>query len=216
MKNNEKFLRTGAVAAWCSSLLLIVMAFIGFPGGLEYPGLSFLTGQINLSESEASGFFSALNMVFILDGVFLTGWIVSWIAVSKLAVNYDRISGAVILFLGAAGAILDFSENSLVFGMVQALKTGSAPGPFEVILWNAVRHLSYWFPFLGAVFMLIVFSVEKMFGWVIITVNAVLLLAAVLGLYIPSLFIASNAWFLILFLQLGFILWKSSNKGKSA
>ena len=213
--NNYKLLRTGAVAAWVSSLLLVVMAFIVFPQGLEYPGLPFLTGKVSLSEAEASGFFHSLNIIFVLDGLFLTGWIVSWTAVSKLVISRDRLTGILVFLLGIGGAVLDFSENSLIYGIVRTFKTGNAPGGLVVTLWNAVRHMSYWFPYIGAAFLLFAFPVKRKAVLILLVFNGLLTLFAIIGLYIPGFFIISNAWFLFLFLQLGIILWKSSNKGNN-
>ena len=69
---NRSLLRLGAWGAALSTLLLSIMALIDLPGGIYYPGLPVLTGDLPLSPVEQNGYLVGMRLLFVLD-VFFSG-----------------------------------------------------------------------------------------------------------------------------------------------
>lgn len=211
MPDSRPLLRLGAFGAGLSTLLLIVIALLSLITGLEYPGLAVLTGQLTLSAAEQLAYLNGMRLLFVLDGFFLAGWLLAWVGLFHLVHARSPLFGWLTLAFGLAGALCDFGENSLVWGAMQNLQTGAALNADWVIGWKAVQHLSYWLPFLGAMF-----AAPSLWpgGWdekAAALAGSVLLVPAVFGLYDPSYFLLAYGWFLIWFLVIGLLLWKSSS-----
>lgn len=61
--------------------MLILMAFVILPFEMTYPGIEALTGDLALSLGELNSYLNGLQVLFVLDGIFLVGWLVSWICI---------------------------------------------------------------------------------------------------------------------------------------
>jgi hypothetical protein len=185
------------------------MAFIVLPAGLAYPGLEVLTGSLNLSSADKTTFLGGMRVLFILDGIFLLGWMLAWTGLAALVGSRDHLRGILVLAFGLAGALFDLGENGIILGALQSLEAGNAATGGWTIAWKAVQHLSYWLPFTGA---LLASGIVWSFGWpgrfTAIT-GSILLPPAVAGLYLPGLSMASNVWFLLWFLSLAALLWNA-------
>lgn len=200
--------RYGAVGAAVSALLLIGMAFVRLPAGLEYPGLPALTGSVLLSPGDSNAFLDGLRTLFALDSLFLLGWILAWIGLADLVGRRsDGVKATVVLVLGLAGALMDFGENGIILGAMGNLASGSAATGNWTIAWKAVQHLSYALPFAGALSSSVHLWGLGLPGKVTAFAGTVLLIPAAAGLYIPALSLVSNLWFLVWFLCLAILLW---------
>ncbi len=212
MNPSRSTLLTGALGAGISALLLTAMAFIRLPAGLEYPGLRVLTGRLVLSPAELSAYLAGMRLLFILDGFFLTGWLVAWVGLFHLLRSRAPFFGWLSLALGLVGALFDFGENSLVWGVMQNFQAGEPLDTGWVIGWQAIRHLSYWLPFLGALFAAPSLWRGRWLEKVAACVGSVLLIPAVAGLYFPNFSLIANLWFLLWFAAIGLLLWQSARE----
>lgn len=207
MKPTLTFYRITAIAAVVSALLLISMAFIFFPQGLEYPGLLVLTGKLALSAADKTAYSRALRTLFVVDSIFLLGWMVSWLGVARAVRERVPLLGILSLAAGLAGALLDFGENGIIWGVFQNFQAGQALGSDWVARWHLVRGLSYWLPFIGA--LLAAVGLWRG-GWrerVTAIVGSVLVIPAVVGMYVPGLSLLPNLWFLLWFAACAVMLW---------
>lgn len=210
MNPSRLTLRTGAFGAGTACLLLVAMAFVSLPAGLEYPGLGVLTGRLALSPAELPAYLAGMRLLFVLDGFFLAGWLVAWVGLFHLLRSRAPLFAWLSLALGLIGGFLDFSENSLILGALQTFQSGQMMTPGWVIAWKAVQHLSYWLPFLGALFAAPALWQGHWAEKAAALVSSVLLVPAVIGLYFPDLILLPNLWFLVWFLALSQILWRAN------
>ncbi len=210
MTSNRRILKIGAIGAGVSTLTLILMAFVSFPHAMEYPGVPALIGELTLSHGELNAYISSMRILFILDGIFLLGWFVSWMALAEVVRSRSRILGILTLIFGLAGAFFDFGENSIIWGVIQNLEAGRPLTSGWVVAWTSVRHMSYWLPFIGAIFASFGLWSEKRIDRITAFVGSGLVLVAAVGLYIPSLSLLANIWFLFWFASSGLLLWKHS------
>jgi hypothetical protein len=210
MTNTQRILRVGAIGAGLSTLMLILMAFITLPLGMSYPGVEALTGDLTLSTSEMTSYLGGIQFLFVLDGIFLVGWLVSWVGLAELVRSRYPLFGILTLIFGLAGALFDFGENSIIWGVVQNLQAGRALGSDWVILWKAVQHLSYWLPFIGAVFAACGLWSAKTLDRATSIIGTVLVAVATIGLYLPGYSLLSNLWFLLWFACVALLLWRRS------
>lgn len=205
----SSLVRLGASGASLSTLLLCGMAFISLPGGMYYPGLEALTGRLILSPAELHAYLHGMRLLFVLDGFFLAGWMAAWAGLFHLVRQRLPIVGWLTLIFGLAGALCDFSENSLIWGALQTFQSGQVMPQEWVIAWKAVQHLSYWLPFLGALFATPALWQGRWAEKAAALVGSILLIPAVLGLYFPDLILLPNLWFLLWFLALAALLWRT-------
>lgn len=200
-------IQIGAAGATVSALVLLSMAFISLPVGIEYPGLPVLTGAVSLSVSDSAGYLSGMRTLFALDGVFLLGWILAWTGLSELVRGVDRTRAFLVLSFGLVGALMDFGENGILLGAMDRLVAGVPATGNWIIAWKVVQHLSYWLPFAGALLAAVPLRRFGLLGRIASLVGSILLLPAGVGLYLPILSLVPNVWFLAWFACLAGLLW---------
>ena len=210
MKPVNRMMRAGAIGAGVSVVLLIAMAFIALPAGMSYPGLEALTGTLKLTAEEQATYLSGMQVLYLLDGIFLLGWGVAWVGLAELVQARYRILGLLTLVLGLAGALCDLCENSIIWSVLQSGAWGVSSGGSWVIPWKAVQHMSYWLPFLGAVLAACGLWSEKALDRATAMVGSVLVAGAAAGLYFSQLSLLSNLWFLLWCACLAWLLWRRS------
>lgn len=206
MLNLRKMYWAGAAGAGAACLLLIGMALIQMPAGLTYPGAEVLTGHLRLGAAETEEYMSAIRLLFGLDSLFLVGWILAWAGLAAHLRERQPFLAWLSLGLGLAGAVLDFTENGLVWGAVQAWGWGMAADGAWLAGWKAVQSLSYVLPFAGAAAAAAALWGEKGWAQAAAWTGSALLLPAAAGIYFPALVLAANVWFLIWFLCVGMLL----------
>ena len=148
-----------------------------------------------------------MRTLFIVDTVFLLGWMVSWLGVARAVRERVPLLGWLSLAAGLAGALLDFGENSIIWGVFRDFKAGLALGSDWVARWNMVRGLSYWLPFIGALLAAVGFWRGRWRERVVVVVGSVLVVPAVVGMYVPGLSLLPNLWFLLWFDACALMLW---------
>lgn len=212
MNTHPRILRIGAMGAAVSTLMLLLMAMISFPKGLAYPGLEVLSGTLLFGPDEMEVYLNGMRILFTLDGLFLVGWIVSWIGLAELIRSRFPLFGLLTLVLGLTGAMLDMTENSIIWGVIQQKAFGSMATPDWIIPWKAIQHLSYWLPFIAAVLAAAGLWSKKPLDRIVALIGSVGILPAVAGLYFPNLSLLANLWFLIWFASAAVLLWRRSSE----
>ncbi len=213
---SRSLLRLGAFGAALSTALLLTMAFVNLPGGLFYPGLPALTGSLPLSPAEQTAYLSGMRLLFALDGLFLAGWVLAWVGIGELVRARQPLLGRLTLLFGLSGALFDFSENSLIWGVLQTYPAGQFMSADWVIAWKAVQHLSYWLPFLAAALTVPALWQGKWAEKAAALTASLLLMPAVIGLYFPDLILLPNLWFLLWFAFSALALWQTASERKPA
>jgi hypothetical protein len=204
-------LRNASVGAGTAAIVLVAMAFISLPGGMTYPGMGILDGRVILKGAELQSYLGSMRLLFVLDGVFLLGWIIAWTGLAALVQTRAPAFGALVLAFGLVGALLDLTENGIILGALEALEAGqAAPGTWTIV-WKAVQHLSYWLPFASALHASTALWSKRPLDRITAFTGSVLLIFAVPGLYFPGFSLLSNAWFLIWFTSLAALLWQRAN-----
>lgn len=212
MKLNRGVLLTGAFGAATSVIMLVGMAFIRLPAGLEYPGVSALSGAVALSPGDQTNFIYGIKAIFLLDSFFLVGWLVCWTVLSLVVLKHNRLFGVMTFALGISGALLDFGENSIILGVLLNLEVGQHPGGNWVIPWKAVQHMSYWLPYVGALFAAIGLMSSSKLDRISLLVATLLIPIAAAGLYYDQVSIVSSIWFLVWFTCVAVLLWQHSKE----
>lgn len=212
MTIRQWILKIAAVGSGVSVVMLVMMSFIVFPAGLEYPGVSVLTGRLILSLDDLNIYLEAIRYLFMLDSLFLLGWIIAWIGIAEVVRVRFRTLGILTLIFGLTGAFFDFGENSIVWGVLQNLLDGRSMNSDWVARWKAVQHLSYWLPFIGAFLAALGLWSTRIFDKILAVVGTLLVVLAAIGLYLPGLSLLPNLWFLCWFLCSSWVLWKHSGE----
>lgn len=215
MDETRRILRLAAAGATLASLLLIALAFVALPAGLSYPGLPALTGQMGLSPAELNAYLAAMRTLFTLDGLFLVGWVLAWLGFFTLVRGRSLLLGWLTLGCGLAGALFDFGENSLILGALQGLETGRLVTTEWLAAWRAVQHMSYWLPFLGAVFAGVGLWSRRGLDRSTALIGTAGVAIAAVGLYFPAFSLAANAWFLLWFANGALLLWRRAGENSS-
>ena len=210
MTQDERTVRVGAVAAGLSALMLVLMALVAFPNGEFYPAVSVLAGAPAPAADVLMEYQRALGLLFTLDGVFLAGWLLAWIGLYRVIRKRHLVYAVLSLGFGLAGAVLDFGENSLIWGAAGSLAAGQTLAPGWLQTWKAVQHLSYWFPYIAAVFAALSVWSGRALDRIISLIGTVLVVAAAAGLYFPAFSLVSNVWFLVWFVGLSVWLWRAA------
>lgn len=208
MTKSQRIFRVGAIAAGLSTLMLVMIAFVVLPCRMSYPGVEALSGELTLSSGDLESYLHAMQTLFILDGIFLPGWIISWAGIAEIVSSRYRILGIMTLVFGLVGALLDIGENSIVWGGIQNLQEGRPLNGEWIITWKAVQHMSYWLPFIGAVFAAFGLWSVRTLDKIAAIIGSVLVIVAIFGLYWPGLSLLPNLWFLLWFACSGLLLWR--------
>jgi len=214
MGKGSRLLRLFAGAAALSAALLVLMAMLPFPPGLGYPGLEVLTGELHLLPDAYSGYLSTMRLLFVLDSIFLAGWLVSWVGLGLLLRKRSLPAGTLVLILGAAGVFFDLAENSIIQGVLHQLQQGIDPGTAWVARWQLVQHVSYWLPFLGALLAAFFLWGSRWEEKAVVVAGGMAPLAGIC-LYLPGLSLLASAWFLPWFLGLALLFRRYDNNSAS-
>ncbi len=203
-------IRAGAIGATVASLLIVCLAFTPWPFDFAMPGDPVIAGEIALSAPEAAAFKTSVGILFSIDDVFLLGWVIAWIGLAALLRKEHAEISKLTLVIGLAGALLDFSENAIMWSLTQGIAAGAAPAIGWGIGWRVVRHLSYLLPYVAAVIAMIGLWADGGFGRIAAIIALVALLPAIVGLYVPAIEIVSSVWYLVWFVLLAIHLWRES------
>jgi hypothetical protein len=210
MNDTRTIIRAGAIGATVASVLIIILAFTPWPFDFAMPGDPVIAGDIMLTTIEAAAFKNSVGTLFTLDGMFLLGWVAAWIGLAALLREKHAELSKLTLIIGLAGALLDFTENAIMWALVQGIAGGTAPPIGWGIAWRVIRHLSYLLPFIAAVIAMIGLWADGGFGRIAAIIALAAMLPAIAGLYVPAIEIVSSVWFLVWFVLVAIHLWRSS------
>ncbi|MBN1120702.1 MAG: hypothetical protein JXJ17_06460 [Anaerolineae bacterium] len=210
MNDSRFIIRAGAIGAIVASLLLIGMTFVPWPFDFAMPGDAVIAGEIALSAPEAAAFKTSVGILFSIDDIFLLGWVIAWIGLAALLKKEHEKIAQLTLVVGLVGALLDFSENAIMWSLTQGIAAGVVPATGWGIAWRVVRHLSYLLPYVAAVIAMIGLWAEGGLGRIAAIIALVALIPAIVGLYVPALEIVSSVWYLVWFVLLAIHLWRES------
>ena len=212
MENKRRLYIFSGVGAGLSVFMLVLLAFIPFPAGLEYPGLEVLTGDLNLFPEDLVLYYRSMRWLFILDSLFLLGWFISWTGLGVIVREHSRTAGFLTLAFGLGGALLDVTENSIIWSAMRRMMSGTSAGHNWVVPWQIIQQLSYWLPYLGAAIAAVWLWKSGGFEKVPAVIGTILAAAAAACLYIPGFSIFSSAWFLFWFGSLAVLFWRYFKK----
>lgn len=168
-----------------------------------------------LAPAELDAYLTAMRTLFTLDGLFLVGWLLAWLGLFTLVRGRSPLLGWLTLGCGLVGALFDFGENSLILGALQALQAGRLVTADWLAAWRAVQHMSYWLPFLGAVFAGLGLWSRRGLDRSTALIGTAGVAIAAIGLYFPALSLAANAWFLLWFANGALLLWRRAGENLS-
>jgi len=215
MSGKRHLLSSGAVGALIAVIMLVVMAVFAtalWPLEVEFPGMEILAGETPATPDEFIEFANLSALMLSLDSIFIIGVILAWLGLGVLTRERAGKMGWLVVFLGVAGALLDFCENQIGWSMVQARLLGSS-APIDaapIYAYFVVSSLSYLFPFTAAALAGVWLWGDRLRERLLTLIGTVLMVPALFGLFVPSLYIASYVWFLLWFGVVGFVLFQES------
>jgi len=215
MSGKKHLLAGGAVGALIAVIMLVVMAVFatGFwPLEVEFPGMEILADTVPVSPDEFIEFANLSALMLSLDSIFIIGVILAWLGLGVLTRERAGKMGWLVVFLGVAGALFDFCENQIGWSMVQVRlmdATASINGA-PIYAYFIVSALSYLFPFTAAALAGVWLWGDRLRERILTLVGTVLMVPALFGLFVPSLYIASYLWFLLWFGVVGVVLFRES------
>ena len=215
MSGKRHLLAGGAVGALTAVIMLVVMAIFatGFwPLEVEFPGMEILTGEVPVTPDEFLEFANLSALMLSLDSIFIIGVILAWLGLGVLTRERAGKMGWLVVFLGVAGALLDFCENQIGWSMVETrlLRSTASLDAAPIYAYFIVSSLSYLFPFTAAALAGVWLWGDRVRERLVTLVGTVLMVPALFGLFVPSLYIASYLWFLLWFGVVGFALFQES------
>jgi hypothetical protein len=212
--NNRLVLRIGAIGAAAVVVTFIGIAIVMLPLNWEVPGDKVLTGQLTPTSADFDQYLSITSICYVLDSVLIVGWIVSWVGIAILIQPRNKMVGNTTLVLGLIGAVLDLSENSLVWALLEGLQKGvPAPeGSWYYLTWMVIRQLSYLVTFAASAIAAMGLWSPKPLDRVMSGIGTLLALIALAGLFIPALSLLPNIWWMVWFGCGSLLLWRRAEE----
>lgn len=208
----EQYLRVGAIGSMLATLSLVAMLFISWPFDFSFPGEQFLTGNISLSQSDLAQYVKIIRVYFALDSLFILAWIVAWLGFTFLIRPRSNILSNIALMLGLIGAFLDFTENEILWALVQGRQWDVPPQIGWLTVWSVTRQLSYWIAFTAATIIAICLWNQKTLDRIMSLIGTLFVALAALGMYIPNLSAISGIWWLVWFGVGSILLYRRANE----
>lgn len=209
MNSNYRLL---AYSAAGSTLLLLSMFFVRLPANMSYPGLELLLGDLTLSNNEVSSYFRAMQILFVLDGLFLAAQTITWAGFCQLIQPRNPLFSQLALLFGLLGVIMDLSENSIIWAGILNLQTGHLLVNGWGIAWKTLQHLSYIFAMIAAAIAGISLWSHKPWERVIGLTGILFSSFAIAGLYLPEISFLADLWYPVWFTSLALLFWNSQEE----
>jgi hypothetical protein len=174
--------------------------------------MEILAGTVPVSPDVFIEFANLSALMLSLDSIFIIGVILAWLGLGVLTRERAGKMGWVVVLLGVAGALLDFCENQIGWSMIEVRLLGSSSpiGSAPIYAYYIVSSLSYLFPFTAAALAGVWLWGERPRERLLTLIGTVLMVPALFGLFVPSLYIASYLWFLLWFGIVGVVLFRES------
>ena len=206
--NKSFVVKAGAYGFAAAAISFVVIAILAMTANFADPFDEILSGRIVPGADEFNNYISLLPALHIADNLLIFGWIAGWIGASILIGKRYRAFGKIILVLGLIGPLLDFLENEISWALVDifARETGTPPDLYA--LWKIVRSVSYIVPYCAAILAGIGIWDKRPFDKIIACISSIGAVMAMPGIYIPGIWIISQAWWLIWFASLSIYIFR--------
>ena len=200
-------LQMGALGFAVSTVMFFAIVVILIPFNFADPIDEIMAGQVDPATDIFSQYVTILPTYYAIDNVFIVGWIVGWVGISVLVGKRNRVLGSIILVLGLAGPLLDFLENEISWTLISVYEPVTRVPLDWYVGWRIIRQLSYILPYCVAVLVGISLWGEKTLDRVTTGVGLIGVVALV-GMYVPALWVGSHVWWPIWFATLSLLLWQ--------
>lgn len=213
MENRKQFYICGSAFA-LGAFIIILMSFIPWPFDFSFPGETLFLGKIQLSEIQMNSYIKYVSIFLIIDSLFVICWFIGWVGFGSLIKQANRNIGNLILIIGLIAPILDFMENSFIWGILKFLEAGLPVSPEQFTLYTSVSQLSYLIPFTLGSFTSIYLLKRQLPSILFMIICVGLLIPGIIGIYMPDNFILKIIWFLAFFSTAAFLLISRARKAK--
>ena len=200
-------LQIGALGFAVSTVMFFAILVILSPFDFADPVDEILAGQVDPATDIFRQYMTILPTYYAIDNVFIVGWVVGWVGVTVLVGKRNRVLGSIILVLGMAGPLLDFLENEISWTVISVYEPVARVPLDWYVGWRIIRQLSYIFPYCVAALVGISIWSERTLDRVTTGVGMIGVVALV-GMYIPVLWVGSHLWWPIWFVTLSLLLWR--------
>lgn len=215
MAGTPLILRIGAFGAVVATIMLIVIVILPWPFTFSFPGEEIITGKRILDAFEWAHYLNLLKIYYMVDNIFVIGWIIGWIGLSVLIYTRVKIIGGIVLMFGLLGAFFDFTENEIFLSLLKNYQFNVSAYPFGLIVWNIIREWSYLLPFSGASIAAMGLWSNKFLDRMMSLIGTIYSVIALSGLYIKVLYPLTYIWFLLWFSGSACLLWRRAAKWPS-
>lgn len=211
MTDTRFVLRVGAIASMAATILLILMILLNSLWGVINPADYAIHGIKETNYAEYKNYVEKLKqdtgIMLSIDTIFIFAWIIAWIGIVSLARIKSKILANTALVIGLIAPLLDLLENGLLTAMIINLR-GSDSELMLKTFWVIVSQLSYILTFAAAAVVGVALWNEMTLNRIMCLTGTVFSCAAVLGMYIPGLYLLSFGWYLAWFGCASFLLWR--------
>ena len=201
-------LQIGALGFAVSTLMFFALVVILSSFNFADPVDEILTGQVDPATDIFSQYATILPVYYAMDNVFIVGWIVGWVGVTVLVGERNRVLGSIILVLGMAGPLLDFLENEISWTLISVYQPATQAPLDWYVGWRIVRQLSYIISYSVATLVGISLWSRKTLDRVTTGVGTIGVVIALMGMYIPALWVGAHLWWPVWFVTLSLLLWR--------
>ncbi|MBN2006748.1 MAG: hypothetical protein JXA21_25565 [Anaerolineae bacterium] len=206
--NTRTFLTIGAVGFAVAVLAFPALAVAVWPIGLVDPIQAILSGQVTPGMDAFDRYLATLPACYAIDDIFIIGWMVGWLGVVVLVRERQRLLGNIVLVLGMAGPILDFTENEIGWALIGVCQQGTPAPDGWLVAWQAIRQVSFMIPYSAMVLACPAIWSRRILDRIVVGIGTVGFVVPIMGAYIPDLWLWVLAWWLIWFAGLGLVLWQ--------
>lgn len=201
--------RICAVGAAVAVLMLVMMALfrdstisvVDLVAGGKSPGTAELNRAMTYMRTQLA-----------MDVIFIAAWIIGWIGLSLLVRTRNKVIGNVGLIVGLIAPLLDFTENEILWALLQNAPTNSVPQTGWFTAWQVVAQLSYLLTFIGAMIIAIGLWSKHWLDRSMTIIGTFCAALALVGIYIPAISLLPYIWYIVWFAGAALLLWRSAGE----
>lgn len=184
-------------ASLLACILLLIMNF-SWPS-TDYSVNDVILDNVKLSDTDKGNFIQAMRVNYTIDTIFIFSWIGAWIGLFLHFKSSDIKLIGMCLGLSLFGAVLDISENTIIFSL---LIGNNSDVENYLFIQSLVRDFSYWLPMIAAFVLAITISGQKGVPVLLLKLTGIIgVLFAIIGMYNQYFSAIPDYWFGIFFLS---------------
>lgn len=188
--------------------LLLVLISMPWPYAFAFPGDAVLTGEAALPRDQVAGLAQSVRFILDIDTVYILAWIAAWIGISCFAARHNATFGLAALIVGLSAPALDLLENHMILSLLNDHLQGALVDLDRLLLWKAIRGLSYLLTFLAAILVAGALRGARRWDRAASMIAAVLVVPAAAGLFHqawePATILWHLGWFLFWSVRMGY------------